>query len=343
MARLPPRGAHDPITDKYERALVERVASTFWLPGERVLHAGLGQHEATAERFGRGEGEGVLYLTTHRVIFWFDSPHRRRTEFVAIPKEALDSVKSERIVTPGMRAVSLFMTDGGRARFYVGRPLAGIIERDWRVSEPLGDSAPSASYAKQVETVSEDETNLRSGPSDPATLTGGLVNEPSIHVLARLEGAEVVVTSRDGLMEERFIVNGMIGPSDRPEREETLSFLVDSPYWGFLFFEPPVPDRWVALAEDLKERRRVENAISGSMRSHDPVVADSSPEAQRVWYVLPPPLDEVDVGVSIDNISVQTGLTSADLMRALAELEAAGLLERNAQDSFRRVEGWGGS
>lgn len=337
MARLPPRGSPDPVTDKYELQLAQRVAFTFWLPGERVVHAGLGQHEATAERYGRGQGEGVLYLTTHRFVFWFGTPVE--TEFLAIPKEKVVEVSSHRIVVAGMRALDLSIEGAvgsigdaqGRVRFYVGRPLAEVIERDWREARTFREPAVGVRYP----TMRESEER---SAGDPATLTGLLMNEPSVRVIAHLEDTEVVMTSWDGSSEERVSISDLSAPSEQYRPGTSMSFQLRSPDWGFLVFDPPVSESWIGLADELREQHRAVKAASGSKRSTDQVVADLSPEVQHVWYVLPPPLEGLDVGVSIDSILNQTGLTSAMAMRALADLEDMGLSETNDKGEFRRVE-----
>jgi hypothetical protein len=169
MASLPDPGASDPTTDKHELELVDRVADGFWLPRERVIHAGLGQHEATGELYGRGEGEGRLYLTTHRFIFWFEKP--RGAEFIGIPKEHIENVKSGRIPVPGMRVLSLKMdaparglTDNrSRARFYVGVPLAGVAERDWRLSTSPRPPGPGVEYPEGTGVEGERRSEVPAG------------------------------------------------------------------------------------------------------------------------------------------------------------------------------------
>jgi hypothetical protein len=270
-------------------------------------------------------------------VFWFDKPVQ--TEFLAIPKDKVVEVSSHRIVVPGMRALALSI-DGavgsigdarGRVRFYTGRPLAQTIERDWHEERTIREPAPGVRYPTMSET--EDRS-----VGDPATLTGLLMNDPSVRVIVRLEDAEVVMTSWDGSSEEGIAKSDLSAPSERYKPGTSLSFQVRSPDWGFLVFDHPVAEVWVDLADELREQRRAEKAATGSNRSTDPVVADMSSEVQRVWYALPPPLDDLDVGVSIDSILNQTGLTSAAVMRALADLEEMGLSEANESGEFRRVD-----
>lgn len=150
MRKLPARGAPDPVTDRLEQELVSKVAPQFWLPGERVLHAGSGVHEETAEVLGRGGGEGALYLTTHRVIFRFNHPIGQAT-MIAYPKDVIDEITTQWIPLPGMRALLLSVVDPNKdldfeTRFWVGKVLAGLIERDWTVTEPFRDPAPGVEY-----------------------------------------------------------------------------------------------------------------------------------------------------------------------------------------------------
>lgn len=150
MARLPARGAPDPITDQAERELVSRVAPEFWLSGERVLHAGSGVHEQTSEQFGKGAGEGTLFLTTHRIIFRLDRSIGQMAMYV-FPKADVDEVKVQRIPIPRTSALRLSVINPQTDRyfetgFYVGRVLAGLIERDWDVTEPFRQPAPGVVY-----------------------------------------------------------------------------------------------------------------------------------------------------------------------------------------------------
>lgn len=314
---------------------MERVRPEFWWPDERVLHVGTAVHESIAERFGRGEGEGVLYLTTHRFIFWYDKP--RISEFLAIPKDDIRSVKTKRIVIPKMRAISLEL-ENTQTRFYAGRPFAGIIERDWQLDRPLRRPRTGVEYPNIPPEAKGPGEDSAKTVGDPATLKGTLISDPSVRVIARIEDDEVVITSLDRAVQERFPVMQMTGPAETPSPDSKLAFVTGSPYWGFLVIDAPVPDRWISLAEVTRERVRAERAATGSNRSTGSKVADASEQVQRVWYVLPSPVQGHDIGIGVEGISTQTGLEEPALMLALGYLEGRGLAERNDKGDWRRVE-----
>jgi hypothetical protein len=78
-----------------------------------------------AEMLGRGDGEGALILTTHRIIHWKDYD-------IGILLPSVERVSVRRIVIPGQREVTVSVSSSNgtqHASFYVPKRLAEILER----------------------------------------------------------------------------------------------------------------------------------------------------------------------------------------------------------------------
>lgn len=101
----------------------ERVAD--WLRvDEHPLNTGSGQSLQLAKMQGsaRGAGEGVLVLTTQRLIFRDDA-----TDYgIAVPREEVQNTKASRVPIPGLRSVKI-STRRGELEFYVGKVFAKEI------------------------------------------------------------------------------------------------------------------------------------------------------------------------------------------------------------------------
>jgi hypothetical protein len=76
-----------------------------------------------AEMRGRGGGEGVLHLTTSRLVFVDD----RSGPAFQIPMEQVTEVATKRIIAPGMRALNVTY-DGRTETFWTGKRFAALME-----------------------------------------------------------------------------------------------------------------------------------------------------------------------------------------------------------------------
>lgn len=77
-----------------------------------------------AEMRGRGGGEGVLHLTTARLVFVDD----RSGPAFHIPLEQVTRVSTNRIVAPAMRALKVSYGDGYAETFWTGKRFAALME-----------------------------------------------------------------------------------------------------------------------------------------------------------------------------------------------------------------------
>jgi hypothetical protein len=108
----------DPITAKYAPLFDVTLDD-----GETISLAGAGQHVQTAERYGRGQGEGTYAMTEKKFLFRFDNPPTQ-TRFYAFPLDVITSAQAKRIVVPGMSELALVIQGPSgpiNASFYIGK------------------------------------------------------------------------------------------------------------------------------------------------------------------------------------------------------------------------------
>lgn len=77
-----------------------------------------------AEMRGRGGGEGVLHLTTARLVFVDDTSGPA----FHIPLGEITKVTTNRIIAPGMRALNLSYGAGYKETFWTGKRFAALME-----------------------------------------------------------------------------------------------------------------------------------------------------------------------------------------------------------------------
>lgn len=107
--------ARDPLTQKYRPLFARHLHD-----GEAIALAALAQHVQAAESGGRGVGEGVLAVTSQRVLFVDEQSGDVR---MAMDRSGLASAKSSWIIAPGMRELKLVAVDGSKANFYASKRL----------------------------------------------------------------------------------------------------------------------------------------------------------------------------------------------------------------------------
>lgn len=90
-------------------------------PEEILVNAGEGIQVETSERLGRGKGDGLLGITSERLLFVFHDD--RLPSPFAINRSQIQSAERGWIVIPGSSQLKI-MADTGRGRaaftFYVG-------------------------------------------------------------------------------------------------------------------------------------------------------------------------------------------------------------------------------
>ena len=82
---------------------------------EKVLLTGMAQSVEIAERLGRGQGEGWLFLATNSLWHWVDGVNEPR----CITRE-INGVSTMRVVYPGIRQLTIRAPEG-TFNFYCGK------------------------------------------------------------------------------------------------------------------------------------------------------------------------------------------------------------------------------
>jgi hypothetical protein len=92
--------------------------------GESLRNAGVAVHVETAEKHGRGSGEGVLALSDSWLFFHFDVKPTPTRAFLGFSLREIAEVETNWIVAPGMRQLTMTLERDGRfikTRFYGGK------------------------------------------------------------------------------------------------------------------------------------------------------------------------------------------------------------------------------
>jgi hypothetical protein len=105
-----------------DRQRLARLAPVL-VEGESPVAMVPAQSVRIAEMRGRGGGEGVLHLTTARLVFVDD----RSGPAFQIPMQQVTAVGTKRIIAPGMRALNVTY-DGRTETFWTGRRFAALME-----------------------------------------------------------------------------------------------------------------------------------------------------------------------------------------------------------------------
>lgn len=111
------------MLDQLDRQRLARLAPVL-VEGESPVAMVPAQCVKIAEMRGRGAGEGVLHLTTARLVFVDDATGPA----FHIPLAEITKVTTNRIIAPGMRALNV--SYGGRYQetFWTGERFAALME-----------------------------------------------------------------------------------------------------------------------------------------------------------------------------------------------------------------------
>lgn len=111
------------MLDQLDRQRLARLAPVL-VEGEAPVAMVPAQCGKIAEMRGRGGGEGVLHLTTARLVFVDDDTGPA----FHIPLEQVRAVSTNRIIAPGMRALNVAYGAGYKETFWTGKRFASLIE-----------------------------------------------------------------------------------------------------------------------------------------------------------------------------------------------------------------------
>lgn len=114
--------ARDMIAE-LDRQRLARLAPVL-VDGESPVAMVPAQSVQIAETRGRGGGEGVLHLTTARLVFVDD----QSGPAFHIPLEQINNVTTNRIIAPGMRALNVTYGAGYKETFWTGKRFAALME-----------------------------------------------------------------------------------------------------------------------------------------------------------------------------------------------------------------------
>lgn len=92
--------------------------------GERVEWTGVAEWMDFTARHGRGRGEGMLFITSARVIFKLNLPPKQ--EF-GVPFDDIREVRWDDLPVPRMVALDLRMNDGSGMLFYTGMSAVEVL------------------------------------------------------------------------------------------------------------------------------------------------------------------------------------------------------------------------
>lgn len=92
--------------------------------GEAPVSMVPAQSVRIAERRGRGGGEGVLHLTTARLVFVDDASGPA----FHVPLADITKVTTNRIIAPGMRALNVSYGASYKETFWTGKRFAALME-----------------------------------------------------------------------------------------------------------------------------------------------------------------------------------------------------------------------
>lgn len=123
--------ARDMIAELDRRRLA-RLAPVL-VDGESPIAMVPAQSVQIAEMRGRGGGEGVLHLTTARLVFVDDVSGPA----FHIPLGQVTRVATNRIIAPGMRALNVSYGSGYKETFWTGRRFAALMESAIKLNRPL--------------------------------------------------------------------------------------------------------------------------------------------------------------------------------------------------------------
>lgn len=106
-----------------DRQRLARLAPVL-VDGESPVVMVPAQCVAIAEKRGRGGGEGVLHLTTARLIFVDD----QAGPVFHILLEQVSDVTTNRIIAPGMRALKVSYGAGFKETFWTGKRFSALMQ-----------------------------------------------------------------------------------------------------------------------------------------------------------------------------------------------------------------------
>ncbi len=109
------------VLQELDRQRLARLAPVL-VDGESPVVMVPAQSVMLAERFGRGAGEGVLHLTSARLVFIDD----RVVPAFQIPLEDVTAVDTSWIIMPGMRALHI-RCEGDTSTFWTGKRFSRLM------------------------------------------------------------------------------------------------------------------------------------------------------------------------------------------------------------------------